>query len=729
MNFLKRMFFAFFFILPTTSTPTEPLYTILNKLTPQKELEKKGATKPSGRTNRTAQTTPHALDLSLHVPDEAECRRLYLTILEELPDQPTMSIIEPEVLKKLNLVIGSEKNSSRSVANKFPTTSLFGKTATETLLATPSCSIAQLEQRKELVRFFVENREITEQVKQAAEKIKSGQALFFSYFQTMGDAEKQVFNSFYFSSLMGRLNQSATALEITELLHEFLIAWKLSPWDSSAITINNLVIGITNAYKQSRSTTSWLEKTKNYGVEVGLKAPARALKQVVLDTVMAHNPFPYSTSNAQYDQAGNLAQVTIDPSKGYFSLADAYRIARVNPGLQNSFLGSHAGVLSILALKRIIADVLYAHFISSALSDLATTRAVFENLQTKLIGIARIVEGLEELNHIINDYELNGFQDLTGQIESLLAHKKSSSHIGKLLQLLETSTFKGDVSFISHKGRILAANHFMEEIETKDAFVSALQEAGFIEALCAAAELMTSSKSNAGQFCFVSFEDSSTPLLDLEGFWNILLEPGSAVLNNILLGDKNAINMILTGTNMGGKSILMRAVAINIILAQAFGIAAASKASMTLFNSIRIYLDEKEDIGTSNFMAQKEKFDLICKKLVDSRSQCTFSIIDEPLTGTSESSAGEFVREAGIKLAQLPNSMCVLATHAEEPTHLQELTNGRFANYYIETIANADGSFTTTHLLKPGILEWWIKDFGMRKSFINWLTHSRSTPE
>ncbi len=509
------------------------------------------------------------------------------------------------------------------------------------------------------------------------------------------------------------------------MLHELYIAYLFSPWGTTSAISSNVIQGIMEAMRKSKSE-SWLKTAQNYAIEAGVKAPARAIKNITLGTLISHNPFPYRTSNVRYDENGNLIDLNIDSTKNFQSLSDSYRVLRYELAGKNSILGTHAGALTFVTTICLTFDALHAYFIAKGLSNLATTRAVFTNLQTKLMGTARIVEGLEEIAQVMRDYDLNEYQELTGQINAFLEHKNSSDHLGKLLQLLATDTFKGEPSFASHKGRILAANSFMNE--EKEAFVPALQEAGLIEALNAAAELVTSRAEKEAQFCFVFYKTEAQPSLELDGLWNILSDADKAVLNDVLLDQKNSANILLSGPNMSGKSYFMKSTAINLILAQTFGIAAAQRALITPFDSIQVYLDEREDINQnlSSFMAQKEKLDFIVRKLQQTTAQCSFSIIDEPLNGTVESSAGEFVREAGLKLAQLPNSACILATHAQEPTLLEQDTNRRFANYHLGIQENADGSFTLTHELKEGILDWWFTDLKKRKAFINGLMNAKS---
>jgi DNA mismatch repair ATPase MutS len=96
--------------------------------------------------------------------------------------------------------------------------------------------------------------------------------------------------------------------------------------------------------------------------------------------------------------------------------------------------------------------------------------------------------------------------------------------------------------------------------------------------------------------------------------------------------------------------------------------------------------------------------------------------MDEMLKGTVEDAGAQRVYEAGIKLAQKPQSIVIMATHFEKPTKLEITTNGGFMNYHVGLVEKEDGQFKRTFELVRGANLWWFQDASKRNRFINWLT-------
>jgi len=111
-------------------------------------------------------------------------------------------------------------------------------------------------------------------------------------------------------------------------------------------------------------------------------------------------------------------------------------------------------------------------------------------------------------------------------------------------------------------------------------------------------------------FAEVAESADRSPSLDFKALGHPLLADGVRVCNDLTLG-RSAANgrpepcLLVTGSNMSGKSTLLRSIGINVLLGQAGGPVCASGASFPpsrLATSIRV-VDSLED-GISFFMAQ-----------------------------------------------------------------------------------------------------------------------------
>ena len=71
------------------------------------------------------------------------------------------------------------------------------------------------------------------------------------------------------------------------------------------------------------------------------------------------------------------------------------------------------------------------------------------------------------------------------------------------------------------------------------------------------------------------------PLFDAGGLAHPLLAPGIAVRNDVILGGDGPRVLIVSGSNMSGKSTLLRAVGINVVLALAGGPVRASRLTLS----------------------------------------------------------------------------------------------------------------------------------------------------
>ena len=148
-------------------------------------------------------------------------------------------------------------------------------------------------------------------------------------------------------------------------------------------------------------------------------------------------------------------------------------------------------------------------------------------------------------------------------------------------------------------------------------------------------------------------------------------------------------NLLLTGSNASGKSTLLKAVALNALLAQALGAAAARRWHGGFF---RVYtsmaLRDNLFGGESYFIAEIRSL----KRLLDAREgqpPC-LCIIDEVLRGTN---TGERIAAAAQVLTEMGQGpgLCLAATHDGE---LTGLLGPAYRNcHFTETIVDGDVRF------------------------------------
>jgi energy-coupling factor transporter ATP-binding protein EcfA2 len=187
-----------------------------------------------------------------------------------------------------------------------------------------------------------------------------------------------------------------------------------------------------------------------------------------------------------------------------------------------------------------------------------------------------------------------------------------------------------------------------------------------------------------------------------------LIADAARVPNDVEIGPAGTF-VVVTGSNMSGKSTLLRAVGMNVALAQAGGPVCASEFRMPpveLATSMRTR-DSLAD-GVSFFLAELRRL----KQIVDQsrsaqqqNSRTLLYLLDEILQGTNSAERHIAVlRVIGHLVAH--GSIGMVSTHDLELARSPELTTACRTVHFHETITSrADGQeqMTFDYLLRPGL--------------------------
>ena len=167
---------------------------------------------------------------------------------------------------------------------------------------------------------------------------------------------------------------------------------------------------------------------------------------------------------------------------------------------------------------------------------------------------------------------------------------------------------------------------------------------------------------------------------------------------------KNSINIdnkgiVLTGTNMSGKSTFLRMIGINIVLAQSFNFVCADKYKAPFLNVVSS-ISPEDDIssGKSYYMAEAEAVLRILKAL-DGKIK-VFCAIDEIFRGTNPVERIAASEEI-LKYIQKRNSISIVATHDKELTDMLSETHKFY--HFSESVSQSSG-LSFDYKLKSGIL-------------------------
>jgi hypothetical protein len=125
------------------------------------------------------------------------------------------------------------------------------------------------------------------------------------------------------------------------------------------------------------------------------------------------------------------------------------------------------------------------------------------------------------------------------------------------------------------------------------------------------------------------------PRLEARALGHPLLAPQTAVRNDVDLGPPGSL-LLVTGSNMSGKSTLLRAIGANVILAGAGGPVCAEAMALPvadLRTSMRIR-DSLEE-GISYFMAELKRLKAVCDAASAAGERPVLYLLDELLQGTN----------------------------------------------------------------------------------------------
>jgi hypothetical protein len=191
------------------------------------------------------------------------------------------------------------------------------------------------------------------------------------------------------------------------------------------------------------------------------------------------------------------------------------------------------------------------------------------------------------------------------------------------------------------------------------------------------------------------------PLFHAEELTHPLLDAGRAVPNDVSLGG-NVRLLVVSGSNMSGKSTLLRTIGVNAVLAQAGAPVCARRlrlSPLTVGASIRI-ADSLQD-GTSRFYAEISKLSGIMD--VARTHPPALFLIDECLHGTN-SHDRLIGAEAVVRGLLDRGAIGLITTHDLALTRIAEAVGPHGANVHFQDYLE-NGRMRFDYRMRPGVVE------------------------
>lgn len=611
--------------------------------------------------------------LALELLKEYERRQIELMIYER-------PVIDTKFTKKMELLCGSGAPEQHLLSRLSQTQTLFGELALAGMLLNPTSSQAKIAQRQTFIKGIVESELDAQELDVLFASVRSLETDILTYWQTPTATTQQLYDRLYFGNGMNFMNGTA-GLELKTRLRNLgnfvSVTWPILP--SIAIT----------AYKKGRTTQ------------------VSDITDIAKDFVTGFYPLPVAYKDKSLDEVRQAMHHGQQPK----SFGDDYISAEIlaeNVNQQYRKQGINFSVTAtpfrvITGLSKAAFLGYYAWGLNKAREGAQLNTTTTDFLHKRLINLATYIETIRtihaQLATVPGSHAIPAFATLDAYLNN---PTYLSPEVQNLLSMLNTSTFKGEPSFFTLTGRVLAAHKLMEQV--KNELAPFFEAAGQLEAYYSVAKLYAAHIDTKAHFCFVDFAHNDKPYINAQGFWNPFINANTVVTNNIEI-DNNDVNhnVILTGPNTGGKSTVIKAVALNLLLAQTFGIAAADAMTITPFAVINCYLNITDDIssGTSLFHAEI----LRAKELVNQvkalePQQFCFTILDEVFSGTNAEGGSQSAYQFAHELGQHANTVLVIATHFENMTELEKTST--FTNMSVTAKVLPNGTIDRPFKLETG---------------------------
>lgn len=215
-----------------------------------------------------------------------------------------------------------------------------------------------------------------------------------------------------------------------------------------------------------------------------------------------------------------------------------------------------------------------------------------------------------------------------------------------------------------------------------------------LEALCSLATL----RFNEPDWCFPELEE--TPgIWEARDLGHPLLASDRRVGNSLAWNTAPKI-VLITGSNMAGKSTFLRAVGINTVLAMCGASCCARFMRCSyweVFSSMRVADNLQE--STSTFRAELHRLTLLLEDLRAGKP--LLMLLDEILRGTNSADRHAGTR-ALIREIRTFGGVALLASHDLELCALEKVFPEQFANYHFD-IALQGQSLRFDYILRPGV--------------------------
>jgi len=199
--------------------------------------------------------------------------------------------------------------------------------------------------------------------------------------------------------------------------------------------------------------------------------------------------------------------------------------------------------------------------------------------------------------------------------------------------------------------------------------------------------------------------DAAADRFAAQGLGHPLIPDGQRVSNDVEIGPPGTF-LLVTGSNMSGKSTLLRAIGVNTVLAQAGGPVAATALRLppvTLGTSILV--EDSLAEGVSFFMAELQRIQKIVAAAdrAHAEGRTLLYLLDEVLRGTNSYERQVAVRRVVLHLLR-QGAIGAVSTHDLQLAEVEDLKAACIPVHFRETLhPGGDPPMTFDYVMRPGV--------------------------
>ncbi|HEV8582389.1 MAG TPA: DNA mismatch repair protein MutS [Thermoanaerobaculia bacterium] len=177
------------------------------------------------------------------------------------------------------------------------------------------------------------------------------------------------------------------------------------------------------------------------------------------------------------------------------------------------------------------------------------------------------------------------------------------------------------------------------------------------------------------------------------------------VTNDVTVGPPGTF-LLVTGSNMSGKSTLLRSIGVNAVLAQAGGpVCAASLRMPPVTLATSILVEDSLAEGVSFFMAELKRVQRIVEESdrAQGEGRVLLYLLDEVLRGTNSQERQVAIRRVLLHLLRR-GAIGAISTHDLQLAEMEELRPAMVAVHFRETLhPGEDPPMTFDYRMRPGV--------------------------